>query len=66
MNKAPFSCSFSATGKGTVLCSRTRNSDGTAAESIHYTQNGIRPATSALTARERREYLVACKTEWGE
>lgn len=66
MPKAPFSCSFKATGTGTVLCLRTRNSDGATAESIHYTRDGIRPAVSALTRRERREYDTAIQQEWGE
>lgn len=63
--KAPFACSFSATGKGYVLCERWSNRDGKAAETIHYDSKERGPAVSALTPRERREWDQATKEEWG-
>lgn len=63
--KAPFACSFSATGKGYVLCKRWSNRDGSEAESFHYTSIKRGPAKSGLTARERREWNAAATEEWG-
>lgn len=64
--KAPFNCSFKATGKGYVLCERWDNINNCPAQPIHYKRDDIRPATSALTQRQRREYRAAIKEEWGE
>lgn len=64
-NSAPFRCSFRASGKGYVIMERWRNSDDAVAQGYHYTRDGVWPAVSALTPRERREWQHAIGEEWG-